>query len=49
MSSVTTLTSSDLFPVRSVPFISARDTGTVRSSCFSTEDKSTDRPASSIL
>ena len=34
MSSITTLASSDLFPVRSVPFNSARDTGTGRSPCF---------------
>ena len=43
---VITLTKSDLFPVRSVPFISASDKGTERSSCFSTACKSTGRPAS---
>ena len=49
MSSLTKLESSELFPVRSVPFISARDIGTGRSSCFSTDGKSIGRSASSIL
>ena len=46
MSSVTTLASSDLFPVSSVPFNSARDTATGRGSCVSTDGKSTGRPSS---
>ena len=42
---VITFTRADLFPVRSVPFISAIDNGTGRSSCFNTDGKSTGRPA----
>ena len=46
MSSLIMLASSELFPGLNASFISIRDTGTERSSCLSTDGKSTGRPAS---